>query len=264
MASFNLHLFAAKSLADDRYAASTYQILESSGVGPDVFDVSEPIRQSWGMRDAFREAWQQQSKQYFGQVLFRRTKDLAYYGDVSFQFGPDRKLDNKPPYHGLSLYKVKESACTGDSRKRFIDLCDRLFAELEMDYGFLCLSDEYDAKNIVKDIRHSDGTVEPRKVAGMYWPYCLPGLYWTNYFGKRYLDQGFGRNLQAMLPENTTCIGKGIRLQVHKDPRFFESDEARTIECSIREMLGESWFFDRESGRDCNALNVSLEQLRSP
>lgn len=264
MASLNLHMFSAKSLADNCYAASTYRILESSEFVPDVFGASEPICQPWGMREAFCKVWQQQSKQYFGQVLFRRTRKLAYFGHVLFQFGPDRKLDKKPPYHGLSIYNVEASDCTGETRRRFVELCDRIFYELEMDYGFLCMSDEYDAKNIMKDFHHSDGTVEPRKVVGMYWPYCLPGLYWINYFGERYLDQGFGRDIHAMLPKNTSCVGRGIRLQVSNNPCFFKSDEAREKELCIRKMLGESWFYDRDSDRDCNALNISLDELRSP
>lgn len=261
---FKMNLFTAKSLACESYADKTYEILETSGLSPDVFDVSEPIRKSWTSRGGFVDAWKQQSKNYYGQVLFQRMKDPAYYGGVTFRFGPDRKLDNKPPFHGLSIYSLKESECRGDRRSRFIELGDRLFDELEMDYGFICLNDEYDAKNIVKDVHHSDGTLEPRKVVGMNWPYCLPGLYWINYFGRRYLEQGFAKNLLIESPGTVEVIDNGVRLQSGDDPHSYASNEAWRTERKTQQVLGASWFFDRESNRTCRSLNVSLEPLRMP
>lgn len=135
---------------------------------------------------------------------------------------------------------------------------------MKMDYGFICLSDEYDAKNIVKNVRHPDGKVEPRKVIGMNWPHCLPGLYWTNYFGRRYLDRGFAADVLESHPTKVTSVGDGIRFQTSEDPRFFESAEAASAEREMRESLGERWFFDRNNDRDCESIDVSLEQLRSP
>jgi len=264
MAYFKANLFSAHSLAGECYSNWAYDIFETSGYCPEVFDVSEPILQSWNAKDAFCEAWRQQSSRPFGQILLQRKQAIPFYASVVFQFGPDRKRDGKPPYHGLSLYDVDESKCIGESRKNLIDLCDRLFAELEFDYGFLCLHDEYDAKNIIKGVSRSGGAIEPRKVVGMNWPYCLPGLYWTNYFGGRYFDQGFGEGIQALHSTEIARVGKGVRLQTSHDPRFFQSDRAEQIERGIRDKLGSSWFFDRESDHDCNALEVSLDELRSP
>jgi hypothetical protein len=42
------------------------------------------------------------------------------------------------------------------------------------------------------------------------------------------------------------------------------SPEAPAIESQMRNALGESWFFDRERDRECIALDVALEELRSP
>ena len=264
MAYFTLDLFTTQSLANNDCAERVYEILNSWDFPPEVFDEYEPIRQSWSKKDDFIKAWNQQGTRYFGQVLIRRKKRMAYYADVVFQFGPNRKLDNKPPYHGLSVYRVKESECTGELRSQLVNLGDRFFSELEMDYGFMCLSDEYDAKNIVKNVRHADGSVEPRKVVGMNWPHCVPGLYWINYFGKRYLDQGFAAKISDSQPANVTTVGGGIRFQTDKDPRFFESADAASTEHEMRESLGKLWFFDRDNDRNCDSIDVSLEHLRSP
>ncbi len=264
MAYFKLHLFTTQSLANVECAETVYKILNSWDFPPEVFDEHEPIRQSWSKKGDFIRAWNQQGAQYFGQVLIRRKKRLAYYADALFQFGQNRKLDNKPPYHGLSVYHVKESECTGALRSKLVNLGDRFFGELKMDYGFMCLSDEYDSKNIVKNVQHPDGTVEPRKVVGMNWPQCIPGLYWTNYFGKRYLEQGFATKVLESHPTNVTTVGDGIRFQTNEEPRFFESVEASATEREMRETLGKQWFFDRKNERDCDSIDVSLSQLRSP
>lgn len=264
MTYFKIHLFTVQSLANIACAERVYEILNSWIFPPDVFDEDEPIRKSWSNKDEFIKAWSQQGARHFGQVLFRRKKRLGYYADVVFQFGPNRRSDGKPPYHSLSVYRIKESQCTPELRTKLVSLGDRFFRELTMDYGFICLSDEYDAKNIVKDFRHTDGAVEPRKVLGMNWPQCIPGLYWTNYFGKRYLQQGFATNVLNLYPANATAIGDGIRFQTSGEPRFFERVEAETAEREMRKSLGEEWFFNQQNDRKCNSIDVSLEHLRSP
>lgn len=264
MSYLQMDLFTTRSLAKDECAEEVYRILDAWDFPPDTFDEYEPIRQPWSKKDDFIKAWRQQGRLHFGQVLVRRKKRLSYYADVVFQFGSNRKLDNKPPYHALSVYRLKESHCARESRERLVNLGDLLFSALEMDYGFMCTSDEYDAKNIVKNVLHPDGAIEPRKAIGMNWPYCIPGLYWINHFGKRYLDQGFAAAVYESYPANVKPVGSGIRFQTNAEPRFFESAEAMAAEREMRESLGALWFFDREDNRDRDSIEVSFEQLRSP
>lgn len=263
MSKLKVWMFSAHSIASRAYAERFYDILDKWKFTPTRFDKYEPIRQKWGCRDAFTDAWKEEGLRSFGQVLIRRSKRPVYYADALFQFGQNRTRDNKPPYHGVSIYGVNEAELNGDDLKQLISVADQLFVSLDMDYGFLCLDEEYDAKNIIKNYRHPDGSLEPRRVVGMKWPYCLPGLYWVNYFGASYLRQGFAQDLLLSSPPWISQVGDGIRLQVNQHPRYFESDGAALEESKLKTLMGQSWFFskDRDS---CTSLDVSLDELRSP
>lgn len=264
MSSWKIELFSAHSLAMADYAEKYYTVLDSWGYRPDVFDETEPIRIPWKSKDDFLRIWRQEGQRSFGIVLTKCRTRFSYDTHVIFQFGPNRILDNKPPYHGISIYGVKESQCRGKKLDQLVGLADQLFVALDMDYGFMCLDEEYEAKNIIKNVRHEDGSLEPRHVIGMSWPYCLPGLYWINYFGERYLEKGFAAGIKATHSSLASEIDGGIRLQLSDDPRFFQSASAATIGSEIRKALGEEWFFSREKKDNCRAMDVSLDELRSP
>jgi hypothetical protein len=133
-----------------------------------------------------------------------------------------------------------------------------------MDYGFICLSDEYDKKNIIKNVKHADGSIEPRKVVGMNWPKCLPGIYWTNYFGKAYLVKGFASHLSETIHSRVARIGDGIRVQTSDEPRGFEAADAAQIEANVIRELGQTWFFDKTTGRICDSIDAPLQELQQP
>ncbi len=264
MSHFKIEMFTTRSLVSNDCAEKVYQILSSWDFPPDVFSEYEPVRQKWSMKDTFIAAWNQQGRQFLGQILIRRKCRLAYNAEILFQFGPNRKQDNRPPYHCISVYRVKESHCTRASREKLVSLGDRFFTELEMDYGYICLSNEYESKNILKNVPHADGTIEPRKVIGMNWPQCIPGLYWINYFGRSYLEQGFAKRAFDSYSSNMTRVGSGIRFKTNDEPRFFESAGGAAAEREMRDALGEKWFFDQGVNRECLSIDVSLDQLRSP
>ena len=262
---FQFMLFSHRNIGSSSCAEKVYEIFDSSSFRPDRYDRFEPIRRSWGDKSEFSLMWQQSAKAFFGMMMMQRRKPPSFWSSVTFEFGPNRKADNKPPYHEISVRNVAEKHCVGETRSQFISLCDNLFTSLEMDYGFLCLDSEYDKKNIVRNVVHPDGAIEPEHVIGMKWPYCLPGLYWTNYFGENYLSQGMPHTVENSGVACIKSVGKGIRVQLGDDPRGFETSEGVVLESSIRRSLGESWFFDpHDQERECRPLDVSLDELRSP
>jgi hypothetical protein len=261
MSRLKVKMFSAHSIASTNCAERFYDILDRWTFTPTTFDKYEPIRQKWGCKDAFTDAWKEEGLRSFGQVLIRRSKRPAYYADASFQFGQNRIRDNKPPYHGVSIYRINESEL--DDANQLISIADQLFVSLKMDYGFICLEEEYEAKNIIKNYRHPDGSLEPRRVVGMNWPHCIPCLYWVNYFGASYLHQGFAQDLLRSSLASISQVGDGIRLLMNQHPRDFESEGAALEESELKTSMGQSWFFskDRDS---CTSLDVSLDELRSP
>lgn len=261
--SFKFSLFTSNSLASAQIADIVYDTLSNWQFSPESFGDSEPISVAWPQQETFAEMWARQSQQYFGQVLVQRHRAPSYFADITFQFGPDRILDKKPPCHTVSLFGMKESETTPEIQERLVELCDALFQQLDFEYGFLCLDDEYDAKNIRKNWRHPDGTIEPRKVVGMRWPYCIPALYWINYFGSQYLDQGFAAPLSQLTRGEVATLQNGIRFQTDVNPRFFESDGASQAEAECRMSLGEEWFYSDDMN-ECRRLTTNLASLRAP
>jgi hypothetical protein len=166
----------------------------------------------------------------------------------------------------VSVYGIAESQCTEEALPHILQLADELFIALKLDYGRVCLSDDYQAKNMIKNFRHSDGSVEPRHVIGVQeWPECLPGIYWTNYFGGKYFEQGFGQAIeQCEFVRTTKFANNGMRVQLCERPDYFRHANAREMEIAAMEALGRDWFFERDRLKQCMPLTVALGHFRSP
>lgn len=264
MSFFMLELFTAHTLAPETYAERAYDALDSWKFPPDAFDEYEPIRNPWIQKADFVHFWRQQAKRFFGQVLIQRRAIPRYFADVLFQYGPPRAQDGKLPYHGFSVYKLPEKQFSGERQELLIELADRLFLDLGMDYGFLCLDEEYEAKNIVTNFVHSDGSVEPRHVVGMQWPRCIPGLYWINYFGNKYLTRGFAKALLHRDSTHLVRLRSGIRVIFNQDARFFSTAEGHVEEQALKESLGERWFYKNEWASEYELIETLSNDLASP
>lgn len=264
MAFFKLQLFAAHSLAPKKYAECAYEVLNSWRFPPNVFDEFEPIRKPWKQESDFVSLWTRQAKRFFGQIVIHRKVSPSYYADVLFQYGPPRVEDGKLPYHGFSAYRFPESVFSDECQKSLIELADRLFLGLEMDYGFLCLDEEYESKNIVKNFVHFDGSVEPRRAVGMQWPRCIPGLYWNNYFGEGYLNEGFAEALLHRDSHQVVRLPSGIRVLSNPDPRFFATADANAEEQTLKELLGDRWFYKNDWRSEYDSLETLPTELALP
>ncbi len=258
MTHLKITMFSTRSLASLESAESVYDIFDKWDCPPTAFDEYEPIRSAWSDRARFLDAWENQARRNFGQVLIQRKGKVGYLAHSIFQFGPN------VTYHGFSVYRIKESDCSGPRLEKIINLADDIFAELNLDYGFICLSEEYDAKNIVKNVRHPNGTIEPRKVVGMNWPACIPGLYWINYFGQPYLAEGFAAGVHETDSTTISNVGNGVRIQAGLTPRWFELDCARRSEERLKCELGETWFHRSGSDVALRSIDAPAGQLRSP
>jgi len=256
VASLKLMFFAAHSLASKECSTTFYNALDDWDFPPDRYGEYEPIRTNWANSEKFLGSWRKQGSQVFGQVLVRRSTPPKYYADAIFLYGP------RANYHTVSMYDLPETLGKEGHVIRLVGLADRLFQELQLDYGFICLDSEYDHKNILKNYEHDDGSIEPRKVVGMNWPTCLPGLYWINYFGGAYLNQGFGNSVQTRHPESVTVLKNGLRFQARGSAQEFDSPDSEAQEQAIKEELGSDWFFSSKTDGPLTGLNVSLEELK--
>jgi hypothetical protein len=150
----------------------------------------------------------------------------------------------------------------GNDALDLVALADQLFESFDFDYGFACLNAEYYNSNIYTNIQIDERTIQPVQVVGMEWPDCIPGLYWCNYFGKAYFEQGFGRRI-ADLP-NTTKLANGIRLMRSDSALDWESPEDRERTQSLMDTLGRDWFFTKETGMPDKALKTDKSVFLKP
>jgi hypothetical protein len=259
MADLHISFRTANSLSNIRFAERFYDIFNRWNWPPERFDKYEPIRLPWSRRNDFIEAWVEQGQTYFGQVLVQRKRSFPYYANPIMPFGP------KATCHFVNVYGIAELKCTDDALFHIVRLADELFAELELDYGRICLSDDFDAKNIVKNYRDPQGRLEPRHVIGVKeWPACLPGIYWINYFGRKYLEQGLNTSFYDKDIELTHLGESGIRLQLAERPDYFRLNGSDALENRTMDRLGREWFFENQSFKVCKPLRVSRGQFQTP
>ncbi len=254
----NMTLHASRSLADEKVACRVFEMLNDWKWPPERFDAFEPIKKVWSGRSEFVALWQEQGKVAFGQVMVRRRTRISYYGSVLMLFGPTTR------FHSISLYGITESACSNDVLAEVTRLADDLFVELGLDYGRISLKEEFDGENVIKNFRHPDGTIEPRRVVGMNWPECIPGVYWTNYFGSRYLDQGFGQNRHDLEGVDVQDLSdSGFRVRLSDSLTYFRDvGEASELK-SVCRQLGPEWFFSQHDEGKIQGLECPNEELRA-
>lgn len=104
-------------------------------------------------------------------------------------------------------------------------------------WGACCLSDEYSAKVM------SVGS----RVEAVGWDLArfLPGVFWLNFFGKRYVDLiGADRLVDASAME-IKALDHGVLLQVHDRADAWNTIEYQERERLVLEALGTDLFFDR-------------------
>jgi hypothetical protein len=73
----------------------------------------------------------------------------------------------------------------------------------------------------------------------------LPGLFWLNFFGRRYRDLVGADRLRSAPAERTTDLDDGILIQLGSDPLDWDTPDYAIREHRVREHLGQELFFSR-------------------
>jgi hypothetical protein len=98
-------------------------------------------------------------------------------------------------------------------------------------------SQEFEAKNM-------DFTGGGVRAIGVDYSRYLPGIYWLNYFGKRYVDFIGKEKLLTTPAYKVEKIGYGILVQLHEDGSKWDSKEYRKVENNILNYIGRQYFFN--------------------
>jgi hypothetical protein len=240
-------LFKEEPLDPGDYAERLYGLLDSWRFRPRKFNEFEPLRCSWDDRNKFIELCHSNGKRNFGILIIKWAKP-SFYSHVVSQYGPAVKD------HYLSIYAAKLRDFGGERAPYLLELADQLFETLEFDYGFACLDAEYHAVNINLNVQIDENTVQPKQVVGMEWPDCVPGLYWCNYFGSVYFEQGFSQRIDEAAYVHR--LSNGVRLLRSPSVLDWDTPEAHAESQRLMDLLGRDWFFTKSSGMPPKCLRT--------
>lgn len=114
---------------------------------------------------------------------------------------------------------------------------ERLAAEMSPAWGASRHPDEYWAKVM---------SISPRvEAVGRDFGKFLPGLFWLNFFGRRYCDIIGRERLRSVTAERVVDVDDGMLIEVVSDPFQWDSEPYAIREREARDWIGREFFFDR-------------------
>ncbi len=188
----------------------------------------------------------------FGELYFKGNKGLK---EVHFWFDELGLVPRGGEIHfGNSLSVVWEDENSGEQLAEVcLAVMERMFDNDLFDYGYCCVSEQYDEKNM----DYSGGGAQ---AVGLDVSKSLPGFYWGNYFGE-YLCGVIGRETLLNLPG---CIShearSGVIVVNSQAPDEWCQDRFVATERTAIDRVGSHLFF--EKGKDHSGLCWSNDLLQ--
>jgi hypothetical protein len=122
--------------------------------------------------------------------------------------------------------------------ERTLSAARRIFDNEIFQYGYACLSDQYDAKNL-------DRTGGGVCAVGLDASKCLPGFYWGNYFGPFLCDR-IGEQVLMTAPgcrsyrlQSGVLVTNDLPPDAWSDPAFIKNENA------AMDHIGRELFFEK-------------------
>lgn len=134
---------------------------------------------------------------------------------------------------------------------------ERCCSSLDPLFGFVCATDEYDAKNISTD----GGGL---RAIGVDIAKYLPGLYWLNFFGRPYKELITDGRLSSAPECEVSACGSGYILKLSDSPHDWNLPEYKRKEEVVRHHLGEKYFFSRDCAQTETVSPFKLPKLPDP
>ena len=135
----------------------------------------------------------------------------------------------------LQVRRAKVGRSSGD--RWLAEAFQLLCARLSPAWGWAGAPREYWAK-VMSD--------PPRAEAiGRDFGRCLPGVFWLNFFGRRYRILMGDDRLRSAPAERVAVIDDGVFLVTAEDPAAWDSPEYAVAEQRIRSHLGAELFFSK-------------------
>jgi hypothetical protein len=176
-----------------------------------------------------------------GNILLKRDKPVKWLMGIDWN-----KFSSKLHRNYMLLderYFEKD-----DSVSQFLRFAKEVYCRFGVVYASAGLEREYDDKNVVK-VKERMGSLEAMvtRYYGDDISQQLPGVYWANFFGKRYADL-FGEKLNTvvafkkeLLPDGGSLILTSASPLEYPNRQVVESQE------DLKKSLGEEMFFNKSN-----------------
>jgi hypothetical protein len=135
---------------------------------------------------------------------------------------------------------------SSDNIQAFLEFATSIYRWGDMVHGYACHRQDFERKNKLPKPTMIEGKLIA--TGGMDIRRCLPGIYWANFFGRKYV-QWFGENSLASAPcfERSTLPNGGTLLLSTLTPLDYTKPDVQRRERAIRRHLGEEAFFDKDN-----------------
>ena len=167
-------------------------------------------------------------------------------------FCTNRSGVKKPNVFSHSIEDVKRGSAEAET---FCDYVFGLFGIFNPVYGRLCHQKEYQGKNLIPSAVGSNAV-------GINLRKHLPGIYWANFFGPRYIEFfGEDRLMSAPAHEVRWLGDAGILLLVSESPFDYGKPDVKEAEQAVVEHLGPDAFFFKSDPDDKTYRQPDLSDL---
>jgi hypothetical protein len=188
-------------------------------------------------RELVQQFGRQQFERAFGSVELRGADPglivvLSIDRTVVSPLGAKKDLGNHISFQ-VRRPLVEGRPANAWLREAFQTVC----AEMSPAWGWAGHLDEYWAKAM---------TELPRvEVIGRDFGRFLPGLFWSNFFGRRYRDLVGASRLRTAPAERVIDLDDGVLIELSSDPLNWNTADYAIREQKVREHLGQELFFRR-------------------
>jgi hypothetical protein len=238
--SARLQIEALSNFADGAFRPERCDTAEPLKEAFDPSDLSEPVR------------WLSQPGADF---KFKRSKSFRLEGYISNRHYPKiwtrdtkngpliPKVPKRPEPHFLTVWTIWFDWIS--LRKVGVDVLKQfaiqMFSISKSEYGFLTPESDHLRKNFLVTQLPSGSTSS--KFIGTDPQYGVPGVYWFNLFGPKYL-MWLGPEIKTVPATVGLLEGGGISLEFGESPEDAESEEVLGREGEAINILGPNKFFD--------------------
>ena len=226
-----------------------YKPIGSRTIGADILDVvatnmRDVFPNLWGFVEPFTtqaspdnygdatELWAEYAERP-GAILMGSCDEYNAYVVVCFSAPPARMFNH-------FSFRFGAMPIEGDRLEDYLSTFSGVARIVDGEFGRLCLEDEWESKNVIKNYQDADGSINPWAVFCQDIENGLPGLYWSTYFGKK-VWKLLG-SADGVARWSLRDINSGVLALRSPDPANWKNEAGADGE--LMNALRHDWFFD--------------------